>query len=364
MVDLSQLFNDRAWFLLKHFKYARSRQCHRCLRRSVKYGHGARTAHARRAAFICAGAEVHAAADGEPGSVVQPQSPEAHNEQKSKSSWWTQSFKYRCASKETLNYKTCILQSRVQSPQQRKPFKSAEFCVRFAGTERVKFLSGTVHSIFTFVHQQCAVGGAHGVLSSTQPFWSFMEGTHSTQWEPNVASDCRMGKELQMSCANVTISTFMTRGSTMQGVHGCDFFFVFWFLMEFVSLKDFLWNGNNTFHSIQLHNRFFFDCDITSQWYVTVERIVHLNIYLLSIFFCLISYFSPPLLLSRLMSSHSFDCCPALIGSTCSFFTQIGFVASRFPPVQDRLCLLDFITMPVCCQFGLHDSWLHDFLLN
>lgn len=51
------------------------------------------TSHARRAAFICAGAEVHAAADGEPGSVVQPQSPEAHNEQKSKSSWWTQSFK-------------------------------------------------------------------------------------------------------------------------------------------------------------------------------------------------------------------------------------------------------------------------------
>lgn len=83
-----------------------------------------------------------------------------------------------------------------------------------------------------------------------------MEGTNSTQWEPNVASDCSMGKELQMSRANVAISTFMTRGSTMQGVHGCDFF-VFWFLMEFVSLKDFLWNGNNTFHSIQLHNRFF-----------------------------------------------------------------------------------------------------------
>lgn len=43
---------------------------------SVKYSHVA-----QRVAVLCVGAKVHAVTDGEPGSVVQPQSPEAHNEQ-------------------------------------------------------------------------------------------------------------------------------------------------------------------------------------------------------------------------------------------------------------------------------------------
>lgn len=100
---------------------------------------------------------------------------------------------------------------------------------------------------------------------------------------------------------------------------------------------------------------FFLGCGITLEWLVTVEKVVHLSICIFFFFtFYTVLIFSP----LTTFCLPTLDCCPAHFGFTCASLTQTGFVALWFPPVSCRLCLLEFMIVPVCLPFSLNDSCL------